>query len=556
MPTNFLTPEVQEIALSLMTGLDCARSLTVAILIRNREWIQLVNLECTPSAYLDADDYLRAASATDFLRKMSGDIEGIDRDSATLEKWLESERQCFSTNVRLNEIMDFGTLDGMPVPDTIADFISRMRKNLLTLIGSGPDPVFPGSFGPGATISDTAKIGTTVLHKMSSIPTLTTSALFYLVPWIGTKWGMACASRWDVPVTVRGNTYFSVKKTAKVDRPCAKEPSINAFYQAGLGRQLRERLRMRGIDLEHGQMIHRQVACAASKNGEFCTIDLASASDTLSRALVKLVIPRGWYNHLNDLRSPFTKVRDRWYKLEKFSSMGNGFTFELETAIYCALCMASYQGIPGKNLWVYGDDIIVPTDQAQNVISALKFFGFTPNHRKTFIDGPFRESCGGDFYNGTAVRPFSLKELPSEPQHYISLANGIRRMALKNGSSDNLFAFLRPAWFKCLDNIPAAIRQCRGPEDLGDLVICDSEERWRTNWRSSGIRWIRVYRPASFRGVSFARFDSDIQFAGALYGVFLFPSKPKPGWPEGYDARRLHLRDGVLGYKVGWLPYS
>ena len=555
---DFLTPEVREIALSLMAGLNCARSLTVSSLIRHGEWEQLVKLECSPSDYCCAEDYHRAASATGLLRKLDSRIEGIDAEQATFNKWLEAEQQCYLTNRRLFEIMDFGTLDGLPVHDGILDFIKGYRKNLLSLIGSGPDPCFSGRFGPGATVSDMS-CWTTVLHKMSSTPTFTPSALPYLIPWVGSKWGMACANRGDDPISVLGNEYFTVNKQATIKRPCAKEPSINGFYQLGLGREMRRRLKYSGIDLDDGQDTHRQVACLASKSEEFCTIDLSSASDTVCRALVKLVMPLGWYNHLEDLRSPYTYVKstNHWYRLEKFSSMGNGYTFELETALFAALVMTCRPGlVPGHDLWVYGDDIICPTESARDVLCALRFFGFTPNLSKTFISGPFRESCGGDFYNGQAVRPFHIKELPNEPQQYIALANGLRRLAYSNCQGSSLFSDIRHSWFRCLDNLPGDIRRCRGPDALGDLVIHDDESRWSTRWRPNCIRYVRVYRPAHYKGWSMMRFDPDVQYAGALYGVRLTPLKPNPKWPEGFDFRNIVGRDGVEGYKVGWVPYS
>lgn len=84
MSVDFLTPEVQEVALSLMAGLNCARSLTVAVMIREREWEQLVKLKCNPTHYSCADSYLRAAAATDFLRKLDSSLPSVDREAATL----------------------------------------------------------------------------------------------------------------------------------------------------------------------------------------------------------------------------------------------------------------------------------------------------------------------------------------------------------------------------------------------------------------------------------------------------------------------------------------
>lgn len=562
---ELLTPEVQEVAESYMAGLDCPRALTVVIMMRYHEWEQLVNLQCSPLQYPTAQDYHRAVSANDFLRKLEATIPGVDPEAAALAKWWEAERDCFKSNRRLYEILDFGTLSGYPVEDWLLEFIKRVRKNVVSLIGEHAPSVFDGRFGPGATVSDPSD-RTTVLHKMASIPTLTSSALFYLVPWTGTKWAAACAARGDEVSVVRGNSYFTVPKDAKVSRACAKEASLNAYYQLGLGRVMRKRMKLQGINLDLGQDVHRRVACAASLSGEFCTIDLSSASDTICTALVRLAMSPSWAEALEALRSSHTKVGDRWVRLEKFSSMGNGFTFELETAIFAAICMSCSEDIiPGVNMWVYGDDMIVPTAHAQDVIRALEFFGFTTNSRKTFITGPFRESCGGDFYDGVSVRAHYLKELPHEPQHYIALANGIRRVFTQLGTSSPVHRGLLRAWHKCLDLLPSHIRECRGPESLGDLVIHDDESRWRTRWRANCIRYVKVYRPAAARRVGFNRFGPSVQFAAALYGVVLAPTRYESRlhdqsvmhkWREFDDKRGIPVRNGVEGYKVGWVPFS
>ncbi len=543
---DFLTPEVKKVARILMEELDCPRSLGVKMLIDAGEWLQLVKLECNPLHYADARDFMLAYQATELLRKLDSALPGLDLERAAIEKWWWAERECFRTNRRLNEIQDFGSLNGEPVPDEMLGYISEARRFLFETFGSSPRHDFDGRFGPGATMSDVGG-RTSVLDKMTTVPTLTPAALFFLFPWTETKWGAASAARGDEPKIVRGNSFFTVPKSATSRRACAKEPSVNGFYQLGLGRSMRRALLTRGIDLSNGQDVHRQVACAASFSGEFCTIDLSSASDTLSTSLVRMLMPHAWHSVLDDLRSPFTKVEGKWVRLEKFSSMGNGFTFELETAIFAALIQAVSNTIVfGKNAWVYGDDIIVPTQYAKATISALKFFGFTPNERKTFLEGSFRESCGGDFFNGTAVRPYYITELPNEPHQFISLANGLRRAP----ACESLRAATgRPlkSWFTALDYIPSAVRSCRGPQGFGDVVIHDEPERWSTRWRGDKL-YTRVYRPVS-GGVRFTRFTPDVQFAAALYGVTL---QPGYGWKPGCDNRILPTRDRVRGYKVGW----
>lgn len=565
---NFLTQDVLEVAQKLMRELDCARSLSIDILMRYNEWDQIFAMKADPHHYSDAKSFLSANLATCFFKKLDVPMGRQDEiEAATLEKWWSAERSCFRTNQRLNELLDFGTLSGIPAPERIIEFLDDARKWFAWIVGDGLPPC-EGRFGPGATVSDSYG-RTTVLHKMSSLPTFTPSAFGYLVPWSGTKWASACAARWDVPETARGNVYFTAPKTALVRRPCAKEASINGFYQLGTGDYLRRRIKLRGIDLRTAKELHMFIAQVSSLTEEHATIDLTSASDTNALALVRALASPRWFNHLTDLRSPFTRVNGKWVRLEKFSSMGNGFTFELETAVFMAICLAVDPTLtPGHDLHVLGDDIIVPKGIANDVIWALKFCGFETNKDKTYVSGSFRESCGGDYYLGVPVRGFYLEKVPNEPQHFIAIANGIRRVCEDANRVVPGIVRYRSAWFKCLDNIPVAIRKLRGPEQLGDIVIHDDESRWQIRWRSSGIRWIGVYRPTRPQGTKFGRFDAHIQFAGALYGVGLTGQVPTDRlrvgclqaagrvWPEGYDGREVIGRDPVMSYKVGWVPFS
>lgn len=553
---QILTPEVLDITLTYMEGLNCPRSLTVSLLIRNGMWSELFALKAHITDYSFDEDYYRAVCATDFLRKLDTTVDGIDPSAAALHKWKDAEKECFWANRRINEILDFGTLCGSPVSSLMLEFFKSLRRNFVTLVGDSPPVIYDGAFGPGATVSDNS-LRTTLPDKMSTIPSLTASAIYHLFPWSETKWGAASAARSDVPKVVRGNEYFTVPKTALTHRSCGKEPSLNAFYQRGLGLVMKGRLRRQGIDLELGKDIHQELARKASLDGSFSTIDLTSASDTLCTALVRACAPHGWFNHLNALRSPYTKVNGKWIRLEKFSSMGNGYTFELETAVFTAICMTVSPSLkPGKDLFVFGDDIIVPTSEASVIINALKFCGFALNRDKTFLTGPFRESCGGDFWEGQAVRPYYLKELPYEPQHFISLANGIKRVLLAFGDNHRLASGLRPAWFRTLDQLPTVVRKCRGPSELGDLVIHDVEEKWTIRWRANCIRYVKVYRPALYRKVRFSIFDPDVQFAAALYGVVLNPQPLYAQDQLSSEKKWLVPRDGVLGYKVGWVPFS
>jgi len=365
--------------------------------------------------------------------------------------------------------------------------------------------------------------------------------------WERTAWASAliesnpCQSH---PEYIRGNRFTTVPKDAKKDRGIAIEPGLNVFFQLGVGDAIKRRLLRVGLDLKDGQDIHKRVACDASRRGHYSTIDLSNASDTVSKALVKLLLPKGWFDLLDTLRSPMTFVDGKWVHLSKFSSMGNGFTFELETLLFAAIAqeacyLAGVHAPTGAGCWVYGDDIILPSQASATMLTLLRFFGFTPNEGKTFTSGPFRESCGGDFFEGKAVRPHYLKDEPYEPADWIKLANGIRRLGRKDSGCDFHWGIVRRAWLRALDAIPVNIRRLRGPEDLGDLVIHDEREFWFKR-RTRDLRtFVRTWMPFT-KALPLHYWSGPVVFASALYGV------PSDG---------VLPRDTVDGYRMKWVSY-
>lgn len=317
------------------------------------------------------------------------------------------------------------------------------------------------------------------------------------------------------------------------------EASLSLAYQLAVGRAIRSRLRESyGNDLQNGQPKHRQLAQKASLDGSLATIDLSDASNLVARALPELVLPSQWYELVNSLRAPYVNIDGRTVRLEMFSSMGNGFTFELETLLFQSLArtVCKLMGFRDRldEISVYGDDIIVPTEIAESVLAALTYFGFVPNKRKTFVTGPFRESCGGDFFDGVPVRAHYVKILPTEPQHWISLANGLWRLPQK---------WVSRARMECLKNIPAAVRSCQGPAELGDVVIHGPMEyhnsrSFTPKGEHEPVTHYRAYRPV-VSAISWHHWWPEVQLASALAGV---------------DSEGPVPRSSVSGYTFSWIP--
>lgn len=231
----------------------------------------------------------------------------------------------------------------------------------------------------------------------------------------------------------RHNKIVFVPKTAKVLRTIAVEPLINGYVQKGIDILIRKRLKRIGISLD-SQLTNQLYARFGSEDWKdengFCTLDLESASDSISLELVRTVLPNDWFDLLNRCRSKEGKVDKEHLVYEKFCSMGNGFCFPLETLIFASICHAAGAGKPRHDYVVFGDDIIVRKPYVEGVIKLLRTCGFRLNHAKSHFSGPFRESCGEDFFGGIAVRPFTLDFGFDSLNSIIKFLNLVRRNPL------------------------------------------------------------------------------------------------------------------------------
>lgn len=351
------------------------------------------------------------------------------RKQAAIKKWLTCEDRNRETNVRLmhhNE-EDFLFLSGQ-FPIYITDVLSVARRFVSETIGSSvPYSALKGSFSGGASTSVRRGLGT-IARKFLRGTDITEDAIRHFLPLtISEVW----APR-DFTIA-RGNVMFTVPKSTIIDRCAAKEPEYNMYLQKAAGDFIRGRLRRKGIDL-NDQTVNQRLARVGSEDGSLATIDLSSASDSITTQLVLLLLPDDWYFFLDDIRSKETCIDGEWHTNEMFSSMGNGFTFELESLIFWALTRACayLSRMPGR-ISVYGDDIICPSGLKDAVLATFDFCGFTINPRKSFFEGDFRESCGSHWYRSTDVTPFYVKKVPVDVSDWCHLLNSFRRWCYVSG---------------------------------------------------------------------------------------------------------------------------
>jgi hypothetical protein len=205
------------------------------------------------------------------------------------------------------------------------------------------------------------------------------------------------------------------------------------LFQKGISSILEDRLReICGIDLSTQPDKNRELARLGSASDKFGTIDLSSASDSMSNGLVREFFPRHVVKWLELTRSPVTILPDGTVvELHMVSSMGNAFTFPLQTIFFTALVYGVYRvlDIPFNrpfrrslgNFAVFGDDIIVEKRAYDLLTKMLSLCGFSVNMDKSFNQGDFRESCGRDYINGYDVRGIYIKSLKGVEDCYSAI---------------------------------------------------------------------------------------------------------------------------------------
>lgn len=247
---------------------------------------------------------------------------------------------------------------------------------------------------------------------------------------------------------VTGSRLSCVPKTNAIARTICTEPSLNMFFQQGYGQEIEDRLKkLYKIDLSNQPRVNASLAKRGSLDGDLFTLDLESASDTISLRMLEFFLPKHVFVMLKGLRSPRTMLPNgEWLDLNMVSSMGNGFTFPLQTAIFtCALFACSdIAGVKlrrncrgqlsSANFGVFGDDIVGPTPLYRPLKRLLALLGFLVNEEKSFSEGQFRESCGSDYYNGQNVRSVYIKTLCTPESRYVAI-NRLNEWSAENAIS-------------------------------------------------------------------------------------------------------------------------
>jgi hypothetical protein len=280
-----------------------------------------------------------------------------------------------------------------------------------------------------------------------------------------------------------------VPKDSRGPRVITMEPHSYMWIQKGLQARLYDWFENR-CSLTQGhinftdQTVNQYLAQISSLNGEWATLDLKDASDLLSVDLVSRVF-RLQPRLLRCLLAARTHVtclpNGEQIPLKKFAGMGSATTFPIEAVTFWAItsaCIALQLGISLREaasfVYVYGDDIIVPTDLALEVMAALESCGLKVNRTKSYYRGRFRESCGIDAYLSIDVTPIRFKKLfPASLDDgeafsaWCSYANSFMRRGYVE-LAENIFADLEGIFGKIPYGIPTSPYPCRTVDDASD----------------------------------------------------------------------------------------
>jgi len=216
-----------------------------------------------------------------------------------------------------------------------------------------------------------------------------------------------------------------VPKDSRGPRLISCEPLEYQWIQQGLGRKMAAFLEgdspytKRHVNFTR-QDINGNIAKTSSASQRYATLDLKDASDRVSLELVRRLFERlpKLARALEACRSTETKLPDgRVITLKKYAPMGSALCFPVEAYVFWVVIVSAVihgKNLPlekvGKRVFVYGDDIVVPTEWASLSIHALESVGLKVNLDKSCITGNFRESCGVDAFMGEIVTPIRLKK--------------------------------------------------------------------------------------------------------------------------------------------------
>jgi len=461
--------------------LGTPRASLVKDLLSKGDHLGITNLTVDPGEYDNPQHFAGDYLVSRILAKSMVLDTNIDTEAVARGKFFAAEDHNALTNARL-------------FTEVAPSWVYTVSEQLLSILGPLDEKALNGiarlgDFGSGSAVGVDPNYEMVKSAKYDSIPVMTKE----LVPlWHGLA-GPLVTDYWTgnerAPRVVQGNHHFTVPKDATTARNAAKEPLWNSFLQKGIGKHIERRLVNFGVDLHNQEW--NQVLASLARVLDLVTVDLSQASDLMCRNAVWLLLcangaPQGlrWYHLLDVARSKSMRIvgedgKSIWRRLEMFSSMGNGFTFPLESAIFLAVIRSVIWSKEDRDhIAVYGDDMIYPACYHKEIATRLEYLGFKVNDSKTCLAGKFFESCGTDWFLEQSVRPFFLRQEPRDLQvipYSLHVANSLRAWLTRvYGYCPSEFL---PLWRWCKGQVPHMWNRPI-PASLGMSGLWSTKEEW------------------------------------------------------------------------------
>jgi len=354
-----------------------------------------------------------------------------------------------------------------------------------------------------------------------------------------------------------------VPKTLKGPRIIAIEPVCMQYAQQALRSYLYTRIESVGPAAGHvnftDQSVNQRLALIASREHHLATVDLSEASDRVPLSLAVRM-----FDGSPDLKDAILACRSTRAKLPdgriidglaKFASMGSALCFPVESMYFYTICIATLireQNLPftfksvlqcSENVFVYGDDILIPREHARIICDDLQKYMCKVNMNKTYWNGYFRESCGIDAFDGQEVTATYVRaKRPSDKRQsrelisWVKTANQFYKRGYVQSASH---------MFSCVEAVLGPLPYL--PEDspgLGRIPIRSyyiSRDRYNRKLQRFEVKaWVPepTFRTDMLDGY------------GALSKCLLKLNNQLYGWEAEVKRRELQLKDWVSSLVV------
>lgn len=313
-----------------------------------------------------------------------------------------------------------------------------------------------------------------------------------------------------------------VPKTLKSPRVIAIEPMCMQYAQQALRDFFYTRLESHVLTRERvnfrDQSINQRIALTSSSTGVYATLDLSDASDRVTLAVVAEML-----RSVPELRAAVLACRSASATLpngvtiaplSKFASMGSALCFPIEAMYFYAVCVDALLAVAhlpvtwesvrrvSRDIRVYGDDLIVPSEHAVAVTEHLQKYNCKVNANKSFWTGRFRESCGVDGFAGIDVTPLYLRHLrPSNRRHTRQILSWV---ASANAFSQRGYDRTAHFMYRTIEGILGPLPEVpRGSGVIGKVAVKPWLDRngpikWRYNPLIQRVE-VLVWMPASVK---------------------------------------------------------